>query len=124
VFEDTSHFALWQDPGGFNAAMVAVAWIGFDQPKTLGANETGAVAALPTWMAFMGKVLKGVPEVPLVQPEGIVVAKINTDTGLREVDDRTGLSEYFYVEFPPRQREDMISPAGNAAPREVRNQLF
>ena len=109
---------------GFNAAMVAVAWIGFDQPKTLGANETGAVAALPTWMAFMGKVLKGVPEVPLVQPEGIVVAKINADTGLREVDDRTGLSEYFYVEFPPRQREDMISPAGNAAPREVRNQLF
>src|SRR5215470_17781064 len=109
---------------GFNAAEVAVAWIGFDQPKTLGANETGAVAALPTWMAFMGKVLKGVPEVPLVQPEGIVVAKINTDTGLREVDDRTGLSEYFYVEFPPRQREDMISPAGNAAPREVRNQLF
>jgi len=109
---------------GFNAAMVAVAWIGFDQPKTLGANETGAVAALPTWMAFMGKVLKGVPEVPLVQPDGIVVAKINADTGLREGDDHAGVSEYFYVEFPPRQREDITSPPGNAAPREVRNQLF
>src|SRR5271166_6130263 len=46
---------------GFNASRVSIAWIGFDQPKTLGNNETGAVAALPTWMYFMAKVLKGVP---------------------------------------------------------------
>ena len=45
---------------GFNAAMVGVAWIGFDQPKTLGTNETGGVAALPIWIAYMAKVLKGV----------------------------------------------------------------
>ena len=109
---------------GFNAAMVAVAWIGFDQPKTLGTNETGAVAALPIWMAFMAKVLKGTPELPLMQPEGIMVARINPETGLRESDERTGIPEYFYVEFPPRQREDVVSPAGHVAPREVRNQLF
>ena len=109
---------------GFNAAMVAVAWIGFDQPKSLGNNETGAVAALPMWMAFMAKVLKGTPETPLVQPDGIVVARINPETGFRESDDRTGIAEYFYVEFPPRQREDITTPAGHVAPREVRNQLF
>ena len=50
---------------GFNATEVAVAWIGFDQPRTLGPQETGAVAALPIWMAYMAKSLKGVPEVPL-----------------------------------------------------------
>ena len=109
---------------GFNAAMVAVAWIGFDQPKTLGTQETGAVAALPIWMAFMAKALKGVPEVPLTQPEGIIVARINPETGLREHDERGAISEYFYVEFPPRQREDALAPAGNQAPREIRNQLF
>jgi penicillin-binding protein 1A len=109
---------------GFNAAMVAVAWIGFDQPKTLGTQETGAVAALPIWMAFMAKALKGVPEVPLRQPEGIIVARINPDTGLRENEEHGGISEYFYIEFPPRQREDALSPPGNQAPREVRNQLF
>jgi len=108
---------------GFNASMVAVAWMGFDQPKTLGTNETGAVAALPMWMAFMAKVLKGVPEVPLKTPDGILVAKINPDTGLRE-DDHGGISEYFYVEFPPRQRDDALAPAGSQAPREVRNQIF
>src|SRR6266496_2884718 len=66
---------------GFNASMVAIAWIGFDQPKTLGTNETGAVAALPIWMNFMGKMLMGVPELPLLPPEGVLIAKVNPETG-------------------------------------------
>ena len=35
----------WFD--GFNAQLVAVAWIGFDQPRSLGKGEVGARAALP-----------------------------------------------------------------------------
>ena len=109
---------------GFNASMVAIAWIGFDQPRTLGANETGAVAALPIWMNFMAKVLKGVPEQPLQQPEGVLVARINPETGLREPDDRGGISEYFYSEFPPRPRDDLLAPGTPRVPGEIRNQLF
>jgi penicillin-binding protein 1A len=109
---------------GFNASMVAVTWIGFDQPRTLGNNETGAVAALPTWMNFMAKVLKGVPELPLQPPDGILVARINPDTGLREADDRAGISEYFYAEFPPKARDDTLAPGSARTPGEVRNQLF
>ena len=109
---------------GFNASMVAVAWIGFDQPRTLGSNETGAVAALPIWMAFMAKALKGVPETPLKQPEGVVVARVNPDSGLRESDDRAGISEYFFSEFMPRKRDDALATDGGRAPPEVRNQLF
>jgi penicillin-binding protein 1A len=107
---------------GFNASEVAVAWIGYDQPKSLGAQETGAVAALPIWMAYMAKSLKGVPEVPLKTPEGVVVARVNADTGLRE--NEGGVTEYFYAEFPPHQREDALAPPGAQTPREVRNQLF
>jgi penicillin-binding protein 1A len=107
---------------GFNATEVGVAWIGFDQPRTLGTNETGAVAALPIWMAYMAKSLKGVPEVPLKTPDGILVARINAETGMRE--NEGGVSEYFYAEFPPHQREDALAPPGAQAPREVRNQLF
>jgi penicillin-binding protein 1A len=109
---------------GFNAGMVGIAWIGFDQPKSLGPVETGSAAALPIWMSFMGKVLKGVPEVPLKPPEGVLVARINPETGLREPDDKGGIPEYFYAEFPPRPREDIASPGATSAPREVRNQLF
>ncbi|HUH92625.1 MAG TPA: penicillin-binding protein 1A [Casimicrobiaceae bacterium] len=109
---------------GFNASMVAIAWIGFDQPKTLGTNETGAVAALPIWMNFMGKVLKGVPELPLTPPDGVLVAHINPETGFREPDDRSGIVEYFYSEFPPKLREDALAPGTARVPGEVRNQLF
>jgi penicillin-binding protein 1A len=109
---------------GFNASMVAIAWIGFDQPKTLGTNETGAVAALPTWMNFMAKVLKGVPELPLQQPEGIIVTRINAETGLREPDERGGINEYFYAEFPPKLRDDVLAPGIVRTPGEIRNQLF
>lgn len=109
---------------GFNASMVAIAWIGFDQPKTLGTNETGAVAALPTWINFMAKVLKGVPEQPLQPPEGIIVARINADTGLRELDERGGINEYFYAEFPPKLRDDALAPGMVRTPGEIRNQLF
>ncbi len=109
---------------GFNASMVAIAWIGYDQPRTLGTGETGAAAALPIWMNFMAKVLKGVPEQPLAPPEGVLVARVNPETGLREPDDRGGIVEYFYSEFPPKPREDVLVPGTSRVPGEIRNQLF
>ena len=109
---------------GFNASRVAIAWIGFDQPRTLGTGETGAAAALPIWMNFMAKVLKGVPEQPLTLPEGVLVARISPETGLREPDDRSGIVEYFYSEFPPKLREDVLVPGTSRVPGEIRNQLF
>jgi penicillin-binding protein 1A len=108
---------------GFNAVHVGVAWIGFDQPKTLGANETGGVAALPIWMTYMQKALSGVPEKPLQTPDGVISVRINPDTGLR--DDSSNLSEWFLAEFPPRAREDSLTPAaGGRTGQEVRDQLF
>ena len=108
---------------GFNAAQVGVAWIGLDQPKTLGANETGGVAALPIWMTYMQRALKGIPEKPLRTPDGVISVHINAETGLR--DDTSSLSEWFYAEFPPRGRDDALAPAtGGRTGQEVREQLF
>jgi len=108
---------------GFNAAQVGIAWIGFDQPRTLGNGETGAAAALPIWMAYMQKALKGVPEKPLQTPEGVISVRINAESGLR--DDSSGLSDWFYTEFPPRARDDALAPAtGGRTGQEVRDQLF
>jgi penicillin-binding protein 1A len=106
---------------GYNADLVGVGWIGFDQPKTMGGHETGSAAALPIWISYMAKVLKGTPEATIPMPDGILAVKINPDSGLR--DDNGSLTEYFYAEFPPRGRED--SPAPGAAPsRDIRDQLF
>ncbi|ENU56623.1 penicillin-binding protein PBP1a [Acinetobacter guillouiae] len=46
---------------GFNGKLVAIAWVGFDQPSTLGRREFGGIAALPVWTGFMGKALKDTP---------------------------------------------------------------
>ncbi|MEO8676385.1 MAG: penicillin-binding transpeptidase domain-containing protein, partial [Casimicrobiaceae bacterium] len=105
---------------GFNAAMVGVAWIGFDQPRTLGTNETGAVAALPMWITYMAKALKGTKEADVPMPDGVIAVKVNADTGLR---DEGGLTEFFFSEFPPRGREEGLTPSGTPA-KDIRDQLF
>jgi penicillin-binding protein 1A len=57
---------------GYQQTVAACSWIGFDQPKNLGNGETGGSAALPTWIGYMAKVLKDVPESFMPQPEGLV----------------------------------------------------
>jgi penicillin-binding protein 1A len=108
---------------GFNTDVVGVAWIGFDQPRTLGSNETGGVAALPIWVAFMQKALKGTPEKIAAPPDGVVSLRINAETGLR--DDSSPVSEYFYSEFQPRAPEGgLTATLPGKSPQEVRDQIF
>ena len=42
---------------GFSPSMTCGVWVGFDQKKTLGNKETGALAALPIWISFMATAL-------------------------------------------------------------------
>ncbi len=58
--------------GYSNDNLVGIAWIGFDQPKSLGDRETGGGLALPIWLGYMSKALKGVPEKERVVPPGVV----------------------------------------------------
>ena len=75
---------------GFNPGLVGIAWVGFDNNKSLGGGETGGGAALPIWMRYMEKALKGVPEIDVPVPEGVVT---KAGAGLR------GGPEYYYQEF-------------------------
>lgn len=97
---------------GYNPKQVAIAWIGFDQPKSLGGQETGGRAALPMWINYMAKVLRGSPDLPNPIPEGIVSIKINPATGEQAGENESGLYEYFYREFPPPIAEAVESPDG------------
>ncbi len=94
---------------GFQPTVVGIAWIGFDQPHTLGSHETGAIAALPIWMGYMGRVLKGVPEVEYHMPDNMVAARID-DNGHR--DDNGPRLEYFYKENVPGEQN--AAPGGEA----------
>jgi len=86
---------------GYNRALVASAWIGFDEVAPLGDRETGGQAALPMWMRYMGKVLEGVPEQRLEQPPGLVTVRIDPQTGLLADSDQ---SDAIFETF----REDQV----------------
>jgi len=102
---------------GFNPKQVAVVWIGFDQPRTLGYQETGGHAALPMWISYMGKALQGVPDEPYSVPDGVVQAKINPLTGLRTGEEESGLFEYFYQEYlPPEESSGESNILGGEGP--------
>jgi penicillin-binding protein 1A len=57
---------------GWQRNLVAVVWIGYDQPRKLGSNETGGGLSLPVWIEFMAVALKGVPVHEPKPPEGVV----------------------------------------------------
>ena len=104
---------------GYQPGIVGIAWMGFDQPRKLGSNETGSVSALPIWMGYMSQALKGVPEVFMPVPDGITQARVN-ESGKRSAD---GKPEFFYQENVPAEQQALPDPFGRSKD-EVTNQLF
>lgn len=56
---------------GFQQTLATVAWMGYDQPKSLGSREFGAQLALPIWVDYMGTALRDVPQSDSPAPAGI-----------------------------------------------------
>ncbi|QLI81961.1 penicillin-binding protein 1A [Chitinibacter fontanus] len=82
---------------GFNPNLVAITWIGFDQPRSLGARETGGAAALPVWVKFMSTALNNIPENSKTIPEGVTSKTIETEKGVQ--------TEYYLQEYPNTNSE-------------------
>ncbi|NNM81226.1 MAG: penicillin-binding protein 1A [Burkholderiales bacterium] len=105
---------------GFQPTLTTIAWIGYDQPKTLGRGETGARAALPIWMGYMEKALQGVPEATFTMPQGVVEEKVDPKTGqITTASD--GIMDYFYQENQPK---GTAIPASGALPASSPDPLF
>ena len=66
---------------GFSPQVVAGVFVGFDDNRSLGEGETGAVAAVPIWMDFMRQALKNKPPTPFIPPKNARFAIVN---GIRE----------------------------------------
>ena len=78
---------------GYTPQLVGVAWLGYDQPKSLGSRETGGGAALPVWMGYMQNALKAFPEEKRPSPpDGLIVEGGN----------------FYFSEFPPGQSVSKI----------------
>jgi penicillin-binding protein 1A len=57
--------------GGFTPDLVTVVWVGFDNPSTLGNNQTGAAVAAPIWHDYMAFALKGRPVLQFIPPPDV-----------------------------------------------------
>lgn len=76
---------------GYNPDIVAVSWMGYDQPQNLGRGETGGRAALPIWIDYMRTALKDVPQRERTRPAGLVSHR----------NESTGSVDFHYRENPP-----------------------
>jgi penicillin-binding protein 1A len=95
---------------GYNPKQVAVVWMGYDKPKSLGKDETGGKAALPIWIRYMETALKNMPNYGYRIPEGLMQLKVDSYSGLQVGIDDEGVYDYFYQEFPPRPFEEELPP--------------
>lgn len=59
---------------GFTPDLVTVVWVGYDNPTSLGENETGGRVAAPIWHDYMAQALKHRPVLQFPQPPGVTVA--------------------------------------------------
>ena len=116
---------------GFNSEVVTTAWIGFDQPVSLGRAETGGRTALPVWIDFMRTALEGVPEKPLIPPETMVRITIDSETGKPTTpDDPLAIEEYFVQgtetpqPLPGLEGETTPDTVPEKVPENVREKLF
>jgi penicillin-binding protein 1A len=91
---------------GYQPALVAVSWVGFDQPKTLGKNQTGSVVALPIWLGYMERVLGEYPEMSRTVPTGVVA--VPTLQYPAPPGEAKLIPEYFYREAVPPP--DVLQP--------------
>ena len=90
----------WFD--GYDPGQVAVAWLGFDRPRSLGKGEVGARAALPIWEDYMRVALKDVPDHSYAVPSGVVQASVHDASATATVDAWRNPVDYFYAENVPQ----------------------
>ncbi len=94
---------------GFTPDMIVGTFVGFDDNRSLGNNETGAVAAVPIFIDFMQQALKGAPIGPdFKAPDNAQFALVN------------GVREAFQPGTAPAQDpiNQLLSPLPDVIPQE------
>jgi penicillin-binding protein 1A len=114
---------------GFNGHMVTISWMGLDDAKWLGSDETGAKAALPMWVEYMRVALQGKPEAPPMQPGGIVTVKIDPRTGLvANANQKDAIFEIFRSDNAPENRaadiDESVAPSSDDGEKAAPQLLF
>jgi penicillin-binding protein 1A len=98
---------------GYHPELVGVAWVGYDQPRSLGKNQTGGRVALPIWIDYMSRILKGYGEAQREAPQGVVSVRLEPDPA----GETKGGAEFFYREFVPKNEPAPLPDPQSPGPR-------
>ncbi|PAK14208.1 penicillin-binding protein 1A [Burkholderia ubonensis] len=97
---------------GFAPSRVAVAWMGFDAPRSLGPREYGAHTALPIWLRYMQDALQSVPVATPAPPADVATI----DGELYETAHVPGNGFVPAIGATPPDLADTAMPRGTSPP--------
>ncbi len=104
---------------GFTPDLVAAAYVGYDQPQSLGRKESGGRVAAPIVRDFFADALRDRPAVPFRVPPGIRFVRIEHESGtLAGPDSDNIIVEAFLPGTEPTQRAALKEGDGADGARE------
>ncbi len=110
---------------GYTTDLTTCAWVGFDDMRPLGSQETGARAASPIWLSFMKSVSPTEGSYNFTVPEGIVSYMIDPATGLLAREETPGaFKEYFKEGTQPTEFTTATVSPEEAEKKEIFNLDF
>lgn len=106
---------------GFSENKVVSVWFGLSDNSPVGKRETGASAALPIWIDFMGNALPKESLLPEVPPAGLVQVLIDLSTGKVTAPGSSNSDfEWFRTENAPSGKQNLAPDrAGIARDQDV-----
>ena len=108
---------------GFTPDLVAAAYVGYDQPQSLGRKESGGRVAAPIVRDFFAAALADKPAVPFRVPPGIRFVRIERESGsLPGSGNDDVIVEAFLPGTEPTQRaalNESVGPEGTVESGEV-----
>ncbi len=101
---------------GFSPDLAVGVFVGFDEPRTLGRNETGGSVAAPIFAYFMAEALKDQPAIPFRVPPDIALVRVNAETGqAARPTDTNVILEAFKRDQPIQQQQIFDARRGDDA---------
>lgn len=110
---------------GFTPDLVVGAYVGFDQPRTLGPGEAGGRTALPIVQNFLEHALEGTEPVNFRPPQGLDFVSVDRETGLRSSGSNTVYEAFIpgteptETQHSPRSAVVEVSSTGAATVEDI-----
>ena len=99
---------------GFSSSLVIGVYVGYDIPKSLGLNETGAKAALPIFKSFVKKAMYKDDFHPFEIPSGIYFSAVNYDTGEKDnLSNPKAIIEAFKIKDIKKMENNNLNTTSN-----------